>query len=142
VLGKLGASLDLAVQRVPGEVFALVEATLDEVAERGDFTRREPSGLSTAATRTEGVYIHTTSDLLTSVAQVVTSKGRFLSASRLRMAALEPSARGPEYNVLQDFFWTLYSKLDAVVQGLRVTYEIANRIGSVSIPHPSSVLHV
>ncbi|THH02605.1 hypothetical protein EW026_g281 [Hermanssonia centrifuga] len=30
---------------------------------------------------------------------------------------------------MKDLFWTLYSKLDAVAQGLRVVYEVSNRIG-------------
>lgn len=33
-LGRLGAGLEQVVQRVPGEVHALVEQTLDEVEER------------------------------------------------------------------------------------------------------------
>ena len=33
---------------------------------------------------------------------------------------------------LRDLFWTTYSKLDAVLQGLRVVWEVASRIGGVS----------
>lgn len=32
---------------------------------------------------------------------------------------------------LKDVFWTLYSKLDAVLQGFRVAYEVALRIAEV-----------
>ncbi len=34
VLGRLGSALDTVAQRVPGEIHALVETTLDEVEER------------------------------------------------------------------------------------------------------------
>jgi exocyst complex component 4 len=34
VLGRLGSALETLVQRVPGEIHGLVEATLDEVEER------------------------------------------------------------------------------------------------------------
>lgn len=132
VLGKLGASLDLIVQRLPGEIFSLVENTLEEVSERSEFGRRSSVGSSLSLARSEGVYIHV-ADSTSTFSQTVTGKGDYLSASRLRLAALEPPARGPDYNTLQDFFWTLFSKLDAVVQSLRVTYEIANRIGAVSV---------
>lgn len=33
---------------------------------------------------------------------------------------------------LRDLFWTLYSKLDAVLQGFRVSYEVSMRITEVS----------
>lgn len=34
VLGRLGQALDTVAQRAPGEIFALVDGTLDEVEER------------------------------------------------------------------------------------------------------------
>ena len=54
-----------------------------------------------------------------------------VTASSLRLAALESVEKQVDHEVLRDLFWTLYSKLDAVTQGLRVVYEVSNRIGSV-----------
>jgi len=53
-----------------------------------------------------------------------------VDASRIRLASLEYSAKKTDHEILRDLFWTVYSKLDAVLQGLRVVYEVANRIGS------------
>ena len=58
--------------------------------------------------------------------------GQLLPARSLRLAALEMSTKRADQEIMKDFFWTLYSKLDAVAQGLRVIYEVSNRIGSVS----------
>ena len=55
-----------------------------------------------------------------------------MDATHLRLTALESSTKLLDQDVLRDFFWTLYSKLIAVSEGLRVVYEVANRIGSVS----------
>ncbi len=96
VLGKLGGGLDIVAQRLPGEIFALIDSTVDEVSERTEYNRR-------------------TSLLL-----------------QLRLSALESSTKHADHEILRDLFWTLYSKLDAVMQGLRVVYEVAKRIGSVS----------
>ena len=52
--------------------------------------------------------------------------------SLIRLAALEALAKVNEHETLRDLFWTLYFKLDAALQGFRVTYEIANPIGQVS----------
>lgn len=55
---------------------------------------------------------------------------KLLPARALRLAALEMSTKRGDQEIMKDFFWTLYSKLDAVAQGLRVIYEVSNRIGS------------
>lgn len=81
-------------------------------------------GLSTH--KFEGVYVFSSDPSL-----VVQHQGYFPGSS-LRLAALEPSTQQVDQEILRDFFWTLYSKVDAVSQGLRVIYEVANRIGSVS----------
>src|SRR5260370_31520190 len=44
VLGKLGGVLDIVAQRLPSEIFALVDGTVDEVSERAEYGRR-PSSL-------------------------------------------------------------------------------------------------
>ncbi|KAF5323312.1 hypothetical protein D9611_005740 [Ephemerocybe angulata] len=124
VLGKLGSALDSISQRLPGEIHNLVETTLDEVEERAEYGRRRSLlSVNGGLGRSDGVYIFalegTHSD----------GKGR-VSASLLRLAALESSSKRVDHEILKDLFWTLYSKFDAVGQGLRVVSEVANRIGS------------
>lgn len=145
VLGKLGSGLDVVAQRVPGEVFTLIETTLDEVSERADYLRRGSIlGAPELGMRTDDVFVVTSGATpgnlgLTSigahslVGPAHQGSNAFLSASSLRIAALEESTKQIDHEILKDFFWTLYSKLDAVTQGLRVVSEVANRIGSVRL---------
>ncbi|GAW04404.1 sec8 exocyst complex component specific domain-containing protein [Lentinula edodes] len=123
VLGRLGSTLDIVAQRLTSEIYSLVETTIDEVSERAEYGRRNSMfGLSTH--KSEGVYVFSSDPSL-----VVQHQGYFPGSS-LRLAALESSAQQVDQEILRDFFWTLYSKVDAVSQGLRVIYEVANRIGS------------
>ncbi|KAF4573092.1 hypothetical protein EYR36_007602 [Pleurotus pulmonarius] len=129
VLGKLGNALDNVAQRLPTEVYSLVEATLDEVSERAEFGRRLSMQVMPASSiaQADGVYL--LSNTLSGVDSVLNT-GSVVDASALRLAGLESSARQLDHEILKDFFWTVYSKLHAVAQGLRVVYEVANRIGS------------
>lgn len=54
-------------------------------------------------------------------------------SSVLRLTASETAAAEQSVETLKDLFWTLYSKLDAVLQGFRVSYEVALRISEVSL---------
>lgn len=143
VLGKLGSALDAVAQRLPQEIYALVDSTLDEVSERADYLKKS-SVLDAGELRTgvEDIYVVSSGPnpanlgLLSSTAQTFLSsagkaRGALLSPSALRLAALEASTKQIDHEILKDFFWTLYSKLDAVAQGLGVVSELANRIGSV-----------
>jgi len=145
VLGKLGSALDAVAQRLPQEIYALVESTLDEVSERADYLKKG-SVLDAGELRTgiEDIYVVSSGPnpanlgLLSSTAHTLLSaagkgRGALLSPSSLRLAALEASTKQIDHEILKDFFWTLYSKLDAVAQGLGVVSEVANRIGSVRI---------
>lgn len=120
VLGKLGGALDSVAQRLPIELFSLVEATIEEVRDRSDLGKRASMNLQ-PMNRNSRVWI--ASNGLSSLKEV---------ASGLRLAALEAHTGRIDREPLKDLFWTLYSKLDAVLQGLRVVYEVSNRIGSVS----------
>ena len=40
VLGELGNSLDMVAQRLPLEVYSLLEATINEVKERSEFNKQ------------------------------------------------------------------------------------------------------
>lgn len=137
VLGKLGSGLDTITQRLPIEIYSLVEATIDEVNDRTEFSKRLANLSSTAAvvgpTQAASAYIY-----VHGKPKHPPTAGRGLELERvemaisLRLAALESSAKVADHEVLRDLFWTLYSKLDAVMQSLRVVYEVANRIGAVS----------
>jgi exocyst complex component 4 len=131
VLGKLGNSLDTVAQRLPTEIFTLVETTLDEVEERAEYGRRGSIFFPNRAIgRSENAYTLTGDP---STVSVPVAQGVYAKASCLRLVALESSAKRVDHEILKDLFWTLYSKLDAVAQGLRVVYEVANRVGSVRI---------
>ncbi|KAF7967561.1 hypothetical protein HWV62_33943 [Athelia sp. TMB] len=135
VLGKLGTALDLVTQRLPSEIFALVETTLDEASERAEYGRRGSIMLSTGI-KTEGPWLSVNGGNsshgigASSIGSILAPQGGLLGASSLRLAALESSTKHADHETLKDFFWTVYSKLDAVSQGLRVVYEVSNRIGS------------
>ncbi|PCH33923.1 hypothetical protein WOLCODRAFT_135391 [Wolfiporia cocos MD-104 SS10] len=152
VLGKLGNALDVVAQKLPSEISSLVENTLDEVEERAEFGRRNSmfasvspssggrrldnilllSGSSASGSGMVGTGILGVSVVpgVVNSAPSTTGRGPTLKAASLRLAALESSTKYADQETLRDFFWTLYSKLDAVTQGLRVVYEVANRIGS------------
>ncbi|KAJ3563576.1 hypothetical protein NP233_g8850 [Leucocoprinus birnbaumii] len=155
VLGKLGSALDNIAQRIPNEVFNLVETTIHEVEERAEYTKRQNAGSSsnsaTTINKSDGIYVHTPSSsesthgkksrgnqgttkgkavALSSLSIVAKGKDPQVKSTALRLAALESLAKHMDHEVLRDLFWTLYSKLDAVAQGLRVVSEVANRIGS------------
>lgn len=138
VLGKLGLALDIVAQKLPQEVYTLVDSTIDEVAERAEYGRRT-SMLGPAANASVGrpsdVYFQSGSGVSVSSAYLGMrpgTHGHLLPASSLRLAVLEMSTRRGDQEIMKDLFWTLYSKLDAVAQGLRVVYEVSNRIGSAS----------
>ncbi|TFK56605.1 Sec8 exocyst complex component-specific domain-containing protein [Heliocybe sulcata] len=134
-LGKLGSALDVVAQRLQGEIYSLVEATLDEVAERAEYGRRASLGIGNGI-RPDGVYVFSGMSGVGSTVTISTlavtgpMKGSLIKPSLLRLAALESSSKQVDHEILRDMFWTLYSKFDAVSQGLRVVYEVANRIGS------------
>ncbi|THH28293.1 hypothetical protein EUX98_g5894 [Antrodiella citrinella] len=144
ILGKLGSALDIVAQKLPQEVYTLVETTLDEVAERAEYGRRGSMmgslALHVGASRMDDMYLLLASGGSTTLGSGVISvgvaaaeqsrNGGLVAASSLRLAALEASTKRMDQEVMKDLFWTLYSKLDAVAQGFRVIYEIANRIGS------------
>jgi Exocyst complex component Sec8 C-terminal len=100
-LGKLVGALDTVVNRLPVELYNLIELTIDEVNDRSEFARPNPaSGVNGISTVSPGAN----------------STGYVLVE---------------DHETLRDIFWTLYSKLNAVLQSFRVTYEVANRIGQV-----------
>lgn len=141
ILGKLGTGLDTITQRLPMELYSIVETTIDEVNERSEFSKRLPGFMNNAANivsaKTATAYVYVDPKLPVGAPSSAASTNDVAVtdkplASLLRLSALENSATNPDHEILRDLFWTLYSKLDAVSQSMRVVYEVANRIGSVS----------
>ena len=133
VLGKLGNALDSLAQRLPGEIFTLDEGTLDEVEERAELVKRKSIvSLNGTPARSEGVYLLVPGSSFPAI-PTIGMKNSFLVSSTLRLSALESLSKRVDHEILKDLFWTLYSKLVAVAQSLRVVTEVANRIGSVRL---------
>jgi exocyst complex component 4 len=137
VLGKLGTALDVISQRLSNEVFTLVETTINEVEERAEFGRRF-SVFGGTLPQSEDIYVFTNGESLGGIEYAIPDTTRLIDPSGLRLAALEAHTKYTDQEILRDFFWTLYSKLDAVIQGFRVISEVANRVGSVRASYFSS----
>ncbi|KAK4685429.1 exocyst complex component 4, partial [Tremellales sp. Uapishka_1] len=110
-LGRLGSALDMVAQRVPTEIHTLVDTTLDEVEERIDQRRAE-------------------------VEDEAAHKSIFSPTENLRAVALDAASPPRHAIVLRDLFWTLYSKLAAVLESHRVVYEVSRWISSTEPEHP------
>ncbi|CAL1695106.1 unnamed protein product [Somion occarium] len=137
ILGKLGSALDIVAQKLPQEIYSLVDSTIEEVAERAEYGKRGSVVTSMLsgplAGRLEDVFLLAslgTPGALGSGVISVAAGSSVSSANSLRLASLEASSKPIDQEIMKDLFWTLYSKLAAVLQGLRVVYEVANRIGS------------
>jgi exocyst complex component 4 len=128
VLGKLGSALDIVAQRLSNEIFSLIETTVDEVSDRAEFGRRDSVSVNSlsSARSSDGVYV-----IPFDSSAAMPGGFHIVGSSALRLAALESSAQQLDHEILKDFFWTLFSKMNAVTQSLRVVYEVVNRIGSV-----------
>lgn len=68
---------------------------------------------------------------LVSLSSLAVSNTSASRSSLLRLTASETNALEMNVETLKDLFWTLYSKLDAVLQGFRVAYEVSLRISDV-----------
>ncbi|GAA97566.1 uncharacterized protein L969DRAFT_42229 [Mixia osmundae IAM 14324] len=119
-LGKLSNAIDAVCQRTPQEIYSLVDATIDEVGER---TTPAPAA-GQAGRPSSGLYIAINDAKSTTLPK---SQAR-LRTSLLRLGAADGIAAEANAETLRDLFWTLYSKLDAAVQGFRVAYEVCLRI--------------
>lgn len=138
VLGRLGVGLDAVLQRVPVEIYNLVENTLGEVDERNESDKRSslaprPTSALLLSSGFQGQPNGRPSDtrpVSSAVLSVLSSKDSLAQhrMSIFRINAAEATALESSAETLKDFFWTLYSKLDASLQGFRVLYEVAMRI--------------
>ncbi|WVR04091.1 hypothetical protein IAU60_001090 [Kwoniella sp. DSM 27419] len=125
-MGKLSTALEMVSQRVPGEIHTLVESTLDEVEERSERRREEVDHLARPQSflaPSGGSSVRPDSSLV--------RKSLFAPAETLRIE-ISLGATGPPQHaaILRDLFWTLYSKLAAVLEGHRVVYEVSRWISS------------
>lgn len=143
-LGKLKVTQEVVLQRLPTELHQLVEATIDEVDTRSEMTRRG----STAFVRPESLLLSNSSALARSFAESAQAgfrnslandagmrmsmgtSGSWAPSGLMRVSALETSQVERDAETMRDLFWTLFSKLDAVLQGHRVVFEVMTRISN------------
>lgn len=134
-LGKMSVALEVIHQRLPVEIHTLVESTIREVE-----ARTEPLRRSSIAVRPESILLASSSALARafgaeggrgSLQPSHTGRDRPMS-TLLKLSATESSQVESEGEVMRDLFWTLFSKLDAVLQGHRVVHEVASRISQRS----------
>ncbi|KAH8929370.1 hypothetical protein BT69DRAFT_1235977 [Atractiella rhizophila] len=140
-LGKLGVGLDAILQRISSELYALVQGTVEEVHERNEANRRFSFAVSLPSS---SQHAHRSSVLSSRLSLQTRDRGSIASVSSIYS---NPPASAPglpreffskekdgsssvekDNEILRDLFWTTYSKLDAVLQGFRVAYEVAARI--------------
>ncbi|ODN76972.1 hypothetical protein L202_05535 [Cryptococcus amylolentus CBS 6039] len=121
-MGRLGQALDVVTQRAPAETHGLVESTLDEVDDRSQRRDALDVALRTQSSANPDIF-----------AMPMSSSSQRTRAS-LEVSKFDVSfeATGPPQHValLNDLFWTLYSKLCAVLEGHRVLYEVSRWIAS------------
>lgn len=118
VLGRLGWALDALAQRESVEIFSLFDSTIEEVEERTTDRRRQAM---TNFMPTSAVFL-----------PPPPSSADNGDDSDETLAVATAGKLDEDAETLRDLFWTLYSKLDAVLQGFRVTSEVASRIAAVS----------
>ncbi|WWC59934.1 uncharacterized protein I303_102497 [Kwoniella dejecticola CBS 10117] len=125
-MGKLGSALEMISQRVPGEIHALVETTLDEVEERSEARREEVDN----SLRRPTSFLGPSSD--SSRPDSSLKRRSLFAPGETHRIEISLGATGPPQHaaILRDLFWTLYSKLAAVLEGHRVVYEVARWISS------------
>jgi len=117
----------------------MVETTLDEVEERLEFVKgKSANTLKETLKNPESVFLlgNPSSPY---AAEKIGLRNSFFKSSSLRSSALESLSTRADHEVLMDFFWTLYSKLIAVVEGFRLVTEVSNRICSVYWVSPSDL---
>jgi hypothetical protein len=102
VLGKVQDTLDAVQNRLPIEIYALVDRTIAQVEER---------------------HLHS--------ADSYPTKQRRSSVVNIFMYSLDKADSESQNEILKDFLWTLYSKLEAVLRGHRVLEDCARRIQAV-----------
>lgn len=91
------------LNRLPLEIYALVDKTIAQVEER---------------------HLHQV--------EVVITKQQRSSTTHELVYSLDKADNEAQNEILKDFLWTLYSKLEAVLRGHRVLEDSARKIQAVS----------
>ncbi|CDZ98314.1 Exocyst complex subunit Sec8 [Phaffia rhodozyma] len=127
-LGKLRWAMDVLAQREASELFALVEGTIQEVEERSlDRKRQTLTGLipmnsllpPPPSSEPSLMVDPTDPDGLRGAIDGEGAQGKGAAKKR------ETDENG---ETLRDLFWSVFSKFDAVLQGLRVVWEVTSAI--------------
>ncbi|BEI80172.1 hypothetical protein CcaverHIS002_0107010 [Cutaneotrichosporon cavernicola] len=119
-MGRLGSALDTVIQRVPVEIHQLIDVTTEEVAERAEQRSEEMAVMSAARPQS----------LLLAEKQDLESMPLFQNDTLRVVVSLDASGPPKHAVVLRDLFWTLYSKIAAVMEGHRTVYEVVKWIAS------------
>lgn len=123
-MGRLGSALDTVLQRVPVEIHQLIDATTEEVSERAEQRSEE---MAANVARPQSLLLAEKHDL--------ESMPLFQNDTLRVVVSLDASGPPKHAVVLRDLFWTLYSKITAVMEGHRTVYEVVKWIASVSRAH-------
>lgn len=120
-LGKMGYALDTLAQLVPMELYQLVDATIEEVQ-----ARHEARTSGSTAVRVEAVLLapHATHSVLDDGHPRRSFSLRGAPPPRIH-ASTELAALQRDTETMRDFFWTLFSKLEAVLCAHRAVQEVA-----------------
>ena len=120
ILGKLSDALDLLPQRLPNEIQSIISTTIDQVSSRSDSRQKAREESHEKQTLTApAASSAVTAGIISSL---------FKSSENINKAReLDVCA-----HILKDLFLTLYSKLDAVIRGLRVISQVSKKISDNS----------
>lgn len=129
-LGKLGHCMDVVLQRAPIEVYNLIEGTVGDVDERNAPVRRDSLRLARLGAGASPKMLF--SGTLGGGGQSQTTAYSLMIRSSMSGvssgAGEEAGVHAVNTEILLDFFWTAFSKLDAVLQGFRALHEVVQRI--------------
>jgi exocyst complex component 4 len=159
-LGKLKLTQEIIHQRLTIELHQLVDSTIDEVDSRNELLRRS----SVMVMRPESLLLSNSSALARSFADSTRNSfrsssygrrstlfGTSLGSTSMRLSTQESNKMERDNETMRDLFWTLFSKLDAVLQGHRVVFEVVTKISSrgassaykaVKIGKPASLIEI
>lgn len=132
ILGRLGYAVEVTIQRMPTELFGVVEATIEEVGERmelrklqGGSSSKRPQSmhLSTGEEDEAGVGIG-----IGAIEAMKNTTGGDERGGQFRAQISALQGNEADSDTLKDLFWTTCSKINAIAEGHRVLYEIIQRI--------------
>lgn len=121
VLGKLSWAIETIHQREPAEISNLIQSTIQEVEERSSDRKRQTM-----------MVLFPTHSFLPPPPSLNGSRSKddVFGSLTANPQSGDHEGRKTDENgeTLRDLFWSVFSKLDAVLQGLRVVWEVTSRI--------------